>query len=49
LNLIGGFQAGNVLMAALLVIAAGEDPAHVFDTLEHLETCAWAHAICRSA
>ena len=25
-------------MAALLVIAAGEDPAHVFDTLEHLET-----------
>ena len=38
LNLIGGFQAGNVLMAALLVIAAGEDPAHVFDTLEHLET-----------
>lgn len=38
LNLIGGFQAGNVLMAALLVIAAGEDPAHVFDKLEHLET-----------
>jgi UDP-N-acetylmuramoyl-L-alanyl-D-glutamate--2,6-diaminopimelate ligase len=38
LNLIGGCQAGNVLMAALLVIAAGEDPAHVFDTLEHLET-----------
>ena len=38
LNLSGGFQAGNVLMAALLVIAAGEDPAHVFDTLEHLET-----------
>ena len=38
LNLIGGFQAGNVLMAALLVISAGEDPAHVFDTLEHLET-----------
>lgn len=38
LNLIGGFQAGNVLLAALLVIAAGEDPAHVFDTLEHLET-----------
>ena len=38
LNLIGGFQAGNVLMAALLVIAAGEDPAHIFDTLEHLET-----------
>lgn len=38
LNLIGGFQAGNVLMAALLVIAVGENPAHVFDTLEHLET-----------
>jgi UDP-N-acetylmuramoyl-L-alanyl-D-glutamate--2,6-diaminopimelate ligase len=38
LNLIGGFQAGNVLMAALLVIAAGEEPAQVFDTLEHLET-----------
>ncbi|MGB1331194.1 MAG: Mur ligase family protein, partial [Paracoccaceae bacterium] len=38
LNLIGGFQAGNVLMAALLVIATGEEPAHVFDTLEHLET-----------
>lgn len=38
LSLIGGFQASNVLMAALLVIAAGETPSHVFDTLEHLET-----------
>ncbi|MEP5154170.1 Mur ligase family protein, partial [Planktotalea sp.] len=33
LNLIGGFQAENVLLAAGLVIACGEDPARVFDTL----------------
>lgn len=38
LNLIGGFQAQNVLLAAGLVIGAGEDPAHVFDTLPHLTT-----------
>lgn len=38
LNLIGGFQAENVLLAAGLVIACGEDPARVFDTLGDLET-----------
>lgn len=38
LNLIGGFQADNVLLAAGLVIAAGADPADVFDTLPHLRT-----------
>jgi UDP-N-acetylmuramoyl-L-alanyl-D-glutamate--2,6-diaminopimelate ligase len=38
LNLIGGFQAENVLMAAALVIAAGSEPQHVFDTFEHLVT-----------
>lgn len=38
LNLIGGFQAENVLMAAALVIAAGADPAQVFDTLPDLRT-----------
>lgn len=38
LNLIGGFQAENVLLAAGLVIAAGAEPAEVFDTLPHLKT-----------
>lgn len=38
LNLIGGFQADNVLLAAGLVIACGADPADVFDTLPHLST-----------
>ena len=38
LNLIGGFQAENVLIAAGLVIAAGEDPSRVFDTLGDLTT-----------
>ncbi|MEM9579349.1 MAG: UDP-N-acetylmuramoyl-L-alanyl-D-glutamate--2,6-diaminopimelate ligase [Pseudomonadota bacterium] len=38
LNLIGGFQAENVLLAAGLVIACGEDPARVFDTLGDLAT-----------
>ena len=38
LNLIGGFQADNVMLAAGLVIACGADPARVFDTLEHLTT-----------
>ncbi|MGV6812875.1 MAG: UDP-N-acetylmuramoyl-L-alanyl-D-glutamate--2,6-diaminopimelate ligase [Brevirhabdus sp.] len=38
LNLIGGFQADNVLMAAGLVIAAGADPDEVFDTLGGLST-----------
>lgn len=38
LNLIGGFQAENVLLAAGLVIAAGADPAEMFDTLPHLTT-----------
>ena len=38
LNLVGGFQAENVLLAAGLVIAAGADPVRVFDTLPMLET-----------
>ncbi|WP_299416714.1 UDP-N-acetylmuramoyl-L-alanyl-D-glutamate--2,6-diaminopimelate ligase [uncultured Sulfitobacter sp.] len=38
LNLIGGFQADNVLLAAALVIACGADPSHVFDTIPHLTT-----------
>lgn len=36
LNLIGGFQAENVTLAAALVIAAGEKPADVFATLPQL-------------
>ena len=38
LNLIGGFQADNVMLAAALVIACGADPADVFDTIPHLTT-----------
>ena len=38
LNLIGGFQAENVLLACGLVIAAGEEGGPVFDTLPHLTT-----------
>jgi UDP-N-acetylmuramoyl-L-alanyl-D-glutamate--2,6-diaminopimelate ligase len=38
LDLIGGFQADNVLLAAGLVIACGAKPADVFDTLPHLTT-----------
>ncbi|KIN64582.1 UDP-N-acetylmuramoyl-L-alanyl-D-glutamate-2, 6-diaminopimelate ligase [Sulfitobacter noctilucicola] len=38
LNLIGGFQAENVLLACGLVIACGADAADVFDTLPHLTT-----------
>ncbi len=38
LNLIGGFQAENVLLACGLVIAAGDDPERVFETLPHLTT-----------
>ena len=38
LNLIGGFQAENVLLAAGLVIAAGADAQEVFDCLPHLTT-----------
>ena len=38
LNLIGGFQADNVLLAAGLVIAAGAEPQDVFDALPHLGT-----------
>ncbi|MDU8926311.1 UDP-N-acetylmuramoyl-L-alanyl-D-glutamate--2,6-diaminopimelate ligase [Alisedimentitalea sp. MJ-SS2] len=36
LPLIGGFQAENVLLAAGLVIACGEEPERVFETLEHM-------------
>jgi len=38
LNLIGGFQAENILLACGLVIASGEDPQAVFETLPHLQT-----------
>ncbi len=38
LELIGGFQASNVMMAAGLVIAAGADARDVFETLPMLTT-----------
>lgn len=38
MDLIGGFQASNVLVAAGLVIAAGEDPDEVFAVLPKLST-----------
>ncbi|KEJ89347.1 UDP-N-acetylmuramoyl-L-alanyl-D-glutamate--2,6-diaminopimelate ligase [Sulfitobacter donghicola] len=38
LELIGGFQADNVLLAAALVIACGAEPTEVFDTIPHLTT-----------
>lgn len=38
LNLIGGFQADNVMMAAAMVIACGAEPDAVFDTLPYLIT-----------
>ncbi|WP_299854236.1 UDP-N-acetylmuramoyl-L-alanyl-D-glutamate--2,6-diaminopimelate ligase [uncultured Roseobacter sp.] len=38
LNLIGDFQAENVMLAAALVVACGEKPNHVFDTFEDLKT-----------
>ena len=38
LPLIGGFQAENALLAAGLVIAAGADPAEVFEALPYLQT-----------
>ena len=38
LGLIGGFQAENVLMAAALTIAAGDESERVFATLPRLQT-----------
>ncbi len=38
LNLIGGFQADNVMLAAGLVIACGAAPESVFDCIEELTT-----------
>lgn len=38
LDLIGGFQAENVMVAMGLVIACGAEPAEVFDTLRELTT-----------
>lgn len=38
LNLIGGFQAENVLVAAGLAIATGSEPQAVFDTFDGLTT-----------
>ncbi len=36
IELIGGFQAENILMAAALAIACGDVPERVFETLSHL-------------
>lgn len=38
LNLIGGFQAENILLACGLAIASGDEPERVFETLPHLTT-----------
>lgn len=38
LNLIGGFQGENILLACGLAIASGDAPDRVFDTLPHLTT-----------
>lgn len=38
LNLIGGFQAENILAASGLVIGTGIEPQEVFQTLPHLTT-----------
>ncbi len=38
LNLIGGFQAENVLLAAALAILCGDPPEEVFETFEQLQT-----------
>ena len=38
LELIGDFQADNVLLACGLVIACGAEPSEVFDTIPHLTT-----------
>ncbi len=38
LDLIGGFQAENVMVAMGLVIACGAEPSEVFDTLRDLTT-----------
>lgn len=38
LNLIGGFQADNVLLAAGLCIGSGSDPEDVFEALQELTT-----------
>ncbi|MEH6644107.1 UDP-N-acetylmuramoyl-L-alanyl-D-glutamate--2,6-diaminopimelate ligase [Sulfitobacter sp.] len=38
LELIGGFQADNVMLAAALVISCGAEPTEVFDTIPHLST-----------
>lgn len=38
LDLIGGFQGENLLLAAGLCIGAGSDPSRVFETLGHMKT-----------
>ncbi len=38
LELIGAFQAENILIAAGLTILSGEDPEEVFETLRYLKT-----------
>ena len=37
INLIGAFQAENLLMAALLAIASGQDKSSIFDILEDIK------------
>ena len=37
INLIGAFQAENLLMAALLVIASGQPESIIFEILEHIQ------------
>ncbi|SFP02657.1 UDP-N-acetylmuramoyl-L-alanyl-D-glutamate--2,6-diaminopimelate ligase [Tranquillimonas alkanivorans] len=46
LNLIGGFQAENVLAAAGLAIASGSDPDRVFDALPRLTTVRGRMQLC---
>ena len=38
LDLIGGFQADNVMLAAGLVMACGAEPSEIFETLPKLQT-----------
>ena len=37
INLIGAFQAENLLMAALLVISSGQQESNIFDILEDIK------------
>ena len=37
INLIGAFQAENLLMAALLVISSGQEESTIFEILENIK------------